>query len=219
VKIKICGLREAEHALAAANAGADFLGLIFAPSPRRLTLIEAEGIIRAVRDLSHPPQIVGLFANAPAAEVNDAATQIGLDMVQLAGDEDWGCCYAVTLPVIKTLHISPTTTSAEVLATIRQGLRARPDLRFLLDTRVGNASGGTGKTFDWELASEVAAQYAVAVAGGLTPVNVDRMVRIVHPWGVDVASGVETDGKKDIAKIKDFISAVRQAEQNRGSNG
>ncbi len=209
VKVKICGLKEPAQARAAAEAGADFLGLVFAPGRRQLPLPQAVQLAGAVRALRKPPPLVGVFAGMPLAGLNRVAAHLRLDYVQLAGDEDWDYCRAVGRPVIRTIHISPTTTAAEVLAAIAEGLAARPDLRFLLDTRVGTRSGGTGQTFDWAIAREVAARYPVVVAGGLTPANVGELVRTVRPWGVDVSSGVETAGAKDMAKICDFIRAAR----------
>ncbi len=211
VRVKICGLREPAHALAAAEAGADFLGLVFAPGRRQLTLTEAERLVQAARTLPASPRLVGVFAGTPAPEVNQIAAHLGLDLVQLSGDESWAFCQKMTRPVVRTVHISPTTTAAEALAAMQQGLAARPDLRFLLDTRVGTASGGTGQTFDWHIAEEVAARYPVIVAGGLTPENVGELISTVHPWGVDVSSGVETAGVKDMAKICDFIRAAKAA--------
>jgi len=81
----------------------------------------------------------------------------------------------------------------------------------LLDSKVGNTYGGTGKTFDWELVREASAKFHVIIAGGLNPINVGQVVKEIKPWGVDVSSGVETDGEKDTAKIKEFIQAVRAA--------
>jgi len=214
-KIKICGLTEIEHALAAVRAGADFLGLIFAPSRRRLTPEKALKIVEGVDSLPIRPLIVGLFVNELAAQVNRVADFCHLDRVQLSGDESWHYCRDINRPVIKVVHITDDKKASQVIREIEMGyrLRLKHDPLYLLDAKVGKAYGGSGKTFDWQLAREVAAIFPVIIAGGLTPDNVGQLVREVRPWGVDVSSGVENNGKKDTAKIEAFIQAVREAER------
>jgi phosphoribosylanthranilate isomerase len=213
-RIKICGLSETEHVLAAAAAGADFVGLVFAPSRRRVAPDKAFGLVEALRRLKTATETVGVFAGFPAVQVNRIADYCGLDRVQLSGGESWEFCTQIDRPIIKTVHISPQSTGDSLLRAIEEGRRLlqNRNLVFLLDTRVGTASGGTGQTFDWRLAKEVGTRFPVVVAGGLTPVNVTRLVREVQPWAVDVSSGVETLGNKDTAKIDKFIEAVRRAE-------
>ncbi len=213
-RVKICGLMEVEHAVVAAEAGADFLGVVFAEGRRKLTPERAREIAAAVHRLGKPPPVVGVFARHTAAEVNRIAGFCGLDRVQLAGGESWDFCLEMTLSINKTIHIAPETSARQALAEIAQGSRvlAGRDFIFLLDTKLGNASGGTGRLFDWSIAREVARCYPVIVAGGLDPKNVGRLVSDVRPWGVDVSSGVETNGRKDPAKIRAFIEAVRKAE-------
>lgn len=213
-KVKICGLTEQEHAIAAARAGADFLGLIFAPARRQLTPENGHEIVQAVRQLGLPARTVGVFVNLLATEVNRVADFCGVDWVQLSGDESWQYCRDISRPFIKVIHVTSGRQTSSVLNEIRDGYCFLTGRAFIctLDAKIGSAYGGTGRAFDWQLAREVAARLPVIIAGGLTPDNVGHLVREVKPWGVDVSSGVETNGTKDIAKIKSFIEAVRQAE-------
>ena len=212
-KVKIDGFSEEEHILAAGEAGADFVGLVFAPSKRQVTPEKAASLVRAVRELDKPPAVVGVFVNTPASEVNRIADECDLDLVQLSGDEDWQYCLEIEKQVIKVIHISDSDSVDSVVATIEEGfgtLQGR-DVIYLLDTQAVGAYGGTGKTFDWEMAKKAAEKFRVMVAGGLTPGNVGQLIRQVNPWGVDVSSGVETNGVKDNEKIRVFIKNAKEA--------
>lgn len=213
-KVKICGLSEIEHALAAGKAGADFLGLVFAPSRRQVSPEKALVLVEAIHELRPHPAVVGVFANSAAQEVNDIVDYCRLDWIQLSGDETWQYCQEIEKPIIKVIHISTGQKTDKILADIEMGyhLLARKGLVCLLDSSAESTYGGTGQTFDWQLAKEVLAKFPVIVAGGLTPVNVGQLVKGVQPWGVDVSSGVETNGWKDSSKIKAFVEAVRRAE-------
>lgn len=210
-KVKICGLRDEAHILAAAEAGADFVGMIFAPSKRQVTPEQAAELVKAVRNLEKPPAVVGVFVNTPASEVNRIADEYDLDLVQLSGDEDWQYCLEIDKPIIKVIHVADSDTVDSVVATIQEGfsiLQGR-DVMYLLDTKSDDTYGGTGQSFSRHVAAGVAGRMPVIIAGGLNPENVAGVVDEVHPWGVDVSSGVEIDGKKDIARIKEFISEVK----------
>jgi len=216
-RIKICGLSEIDSALAASRAGADFLGLIFAASPRQVSPEQALPIIETVRALPDPPEIVGVFVNLPADEVNRIAGYCRLDRVQLSGNETWDYCREIEKPVIKVIHVSDGQRSDEIINEIATGYSRLPEDRFicLLDTHSRDAYGGSGQTFNWHLAREVSSRFPVMVAGGLNPDNVAQLVGEVNPWGVDVSSGVETVGTKDGAKIKAFIEAVKASKTNK----
>jgi phosphoribosylanthranilate isomerase len=219
--VKICGLSEVEHAVAAAEAGADFLGMVFADSRRRVTPERALEIVGAVKKSRQRPRTVGVFAGLSVAEVNRITGYCGLDRAQISGGEAWEYCRQVTGPLTRSLHVSPETTDTELVAAIERGTRIleEKDIIFLLDTRVGNASGGTGKTFDWSVAKKVSARFRVMVAGGLDPNNVAGLIREAHPWAVDVSSGVEIAGIKDTAKIREFVEAVKRVDAEQGDSG
>ena len=209
-RVKICGIRSEEHALAAAAAGADFIGLVFAPSPRRVSPARAQQVIAAFKQNKAPAAVVGVFVNSPAATVNHIAETCGLDWVQLSGDESWWFCREMARPVIKVVR--PGTLIVEEIAVNARILNGREHL-LLVDAAAPGHYGGTGLTFDWNLAVPIARQFRVILAGGLTPDNVADAVKTVRPWGVDVSSGVETRGVKDMAKIEKFIKAVREADR------
>jgi phosphoribosylanthranilate isomerase len=213
-RVKICGISEVVHALAAAEAGADFIGLVFAPSRRQVVPERAKEIVLAVKSLKAPPLVVGVFVNTAAAEVNRIADQCGLDWVQLSGDEPWEYFKQVERPFIKAIRVSMGAVAEEVLADISLGhkLLGR-DFVVLLDSHVEGSYGGTGQAFDWRLAGQVSERVPVIIAGGLSADNVGQAIKIVRPWGVDVSSGLENKGIKDVAKIMDFITAARLADE------
>ena len=139
------------------------------------------------------------------------------DIIQLSGDESWSYLTQMKKPVIKVIHISESSRVDEILAELEKSSRLnfRHSVIPLLDTKMEGAYGGTGSSFNWHLAAEVAARFPVMIAGGLDPTNVELMIKEVEPWGVDVSSGVETEGSKDISKIKTFVDKVRQGVSRR----
>jgi phosphoribosylanthranilate isomerase len=216
-RVKICGIREKAHALAAIEAGADFIGLVFAPSRRQVTPARAGEIVDTAKSRSDAIDAVGVFVNMPATEVNNIAGSCNLDWVQLSGDESWEYCRQISRPVIKAIRIRQGQSPEQILADLATWAKILTSKKYLylLDSEVEGRYGGTGTAFDWTLARQAAEQSPVIIAGGLTPENVAEVIEMVAPWGVDVSSGVETGGVKDIAKIKAFIEAVRKADDSK----
>ena len=212
--VKICGLREQEHARAAVVAGADLLGFVFAPARRRVTPEAARLAIEAARRASRGRTVlaVGVFVDASAAEMNDVAEAAGLDLLQLHGVEPAAMLGELTRPVLKALRPSPGTTADAVMELI-EGYRAVPNapVAFLVDGLSPAAAGGEGVRTDWALAAELARRVPLMLAGGLDPGNVGEAIGSVRPRGVDVSSGVETGGVKDEGKIRAFLEAATGA--------
>ncbi len=217
-KVKICGLRDAENAMVAARAGADFLAFNFIEGVRR-QLAPDKGVM-IVRDLrvrgvprgKHAPGIIGLFRDQRAEFVNDVARAADLDYVQLCGDEDEAYIRTMWKPVFQQVRVKAGMTPAQVDAMVQPHIAAGRTV--VLDRYDEKTPGGAGLTFDWAAAEGVASTGRVLLAGGLTPDNVRSAIDRLHPWGVDVSSGVETDGVKDAAKIKAFIAAAKGAAVN-----
>jgi phosphoribosylanthranilate isomerase len=212
-RIKICGIRDETHALAAADAGADFIGLVFAPSRRQVIPARAREIADAVKKSSAATKVVGVFVDAPVFQINEIADFCALDVVQLSGNESWEDCRKIANPVIKAIRVGRQSLEdicAELSAASR--LLARRRFITLLDSEVEGKYGGTGEAFNWDLAEEVARKFPVMIAGGLDPQNVAMLIKRVSPWGVDVSSGVESNGLKDASKIRAFIEAVRSTQ-------
>ncbi len=213
-RIKICGIKTEEHAIVAAKNGADFIGMVFAPSPRQITPDIAAKITAALKKRKAKTEVVGVFVNVHAGTVNKIAEMCGLNRVQLSGDEPWEYCREIERPIIKVMRVSRNNPPEQSLKDIEYGMRILQGQKIviLLDSNAPEKYGGTGHSFEWELARPIAERVPVIIAGGLTPDNVSQAIKRVLPWGVDVSTGVETGGIKDMGKIKKFIKAVRQAD-------
>ncbi len=218
-RFKICGLRDVESTLAAADAGADYIGLNFVPGVhRRISLDQGMTIVSRVSEKlgTDRPGLVGLFADQDIDEVNGIIEACGLDYAQLCGSEDADYSDRIQANVIKQVKVkqlaSGQETMDDILAQVNDVV-SRGNMA-LLDSYKKGALGGTGQAFDWDIAARVAQDYDVVLAGGLSPDNVGTAIRKVSPWMVDVSSGVETDGVKDHAKIRAFAEAVRSAAGN-----
>ncbi len=212
-RIKICGIRDKANALAAVRAGADYIGLVFAPSQRQVTPPSAREIASAVKKISTTTRVVGVFVNAPVFQINEIADFCALDVVQLSGDESWEYCRKIANPVIKAVRIGQQSLD-DLYIELSTASKLLTGHRFitLLDSQVEGKYGGTGESFNWDLAQQIARKFPVIIAGGLTPANVGQLVRDVQPWGVDVSTGVESNGLKDISKIRAFVKAVRSTQ-------
>lgn len=194
--VKICGITSADLAKAAIEAGADIIGLVFAPSKRQITLKEAAVITRGL-----PPTVktAGVFVNERIGIMQAISKLIDLDYIQLHGDESPSIVKELPAEVIKAfpadrLHALPREAHHYDFC--------------LIDSPAGNYRGGNGKTFDWTLAQNLPKE-KIILAGGLTPENIQQAIRAVQPAVVDVSSGVETDGIKDPEKIKQFVQQAK----------
>lgn len=200
MRVKICGLTNAKDAIHAADCGADAVGFVFAPSPRRMSVDAVRRIVRKLPAFLHK---VGVFVNAPASEVALTARAAGLTYVQLHGDESKADARAIPFPSVKVFAVA----DADVVGRVRRW--GAPLV--LLEPRVPGMRGGTGKTFDWAIARRVGKVADVMLAGGLNPANVRDAIRIARPFAVDVASGVESRvGRKDPSLVRRFIEEARR---------
>jgi phosphoribosylanthranilate isomerase len=213
--VKTCGIMQLEHALAAAEFGADMVGMVFAPS-RRAISVEFAASVRAAFDcLERKPLLVGVFVNESPEKVLAVADAAGLDVVQLSGDEtptQLAQCASRYL-VIKAFRFAVGTSSEAAQRELQRYRALVPlsRLRFLVDAFHAGEYGGTGHLSDWELARALAQNEPVLLAGGLNPRNVSQAVRAVAPWGTDVSSGIELVGVKDQGLIQSFIAQAKSS--------
>ena len=204
VRSKICGITRIEDALAAVEAGADAIGLVFyAKSPRAVNVQQARAIIAAL-----PPFVttVGLFVNASRCELGEILDAVPLDLLQFHGDETPADCEGYHRPYIKALRVK---AGDDIAASCKAYAGASG---ILLDTYVEGVPGGTGEAFDWSLVPKDLGK-PIILAGGLSATNVAQAIAQVHPYAVDVSGGVEqSKGIKDHAKVRAFIQAVRSSK-------
>jgi len=211
VKVKICGITSLADGMTAAEAGADALGFVFyEQSPRGISVEAAAAFIPRL-----PPFImkVGVFVNAPEDLVVRAIRECGLNLLQFHGDEPSEYCLQFGLMSMKAFRIRD--------AASLQALSGYPTDAWLLDAYTPDKPGGTGETFNWDLALEARGLgRPIFLAGGLTAENVAEAVRRARPYGVDVSSGVEAaPGRKDHAKVRAFIQAAKAVEGRKESQG
>lgn len=204
-RIKICGLTRAADAQHAARCGADAIGLVFYPaSPRNVTLQQASAIRQALPAFVTS---VALFVNAEPAQVQAVLATVHPDLLQFHGDESPEYCRQFGMPYIKAVRVTAGLDLVQYAALY-------PDAQgLLLDAFVAGQAGGTGQSFDWTLIP-AALPLPLIMSGGLEPENVRHAVQSVHPWAVDVSSGVESSkGIKDAAKVALFIQEVNNADR------
>ncbi len=208
--VKICGLTTLEDALAAVESGADMLGFNFYPkSPRYITPQACASIAREVLRVAPTVTLVGVFVNASANEIAAILETCGLHLAQLCGDEPPAILRALGERAFKVLR--PPNRAALEAELLRYPARSVPPA-YLFDAHISGQYGGTGREADWSLARVVARWTPILLAGGLTPDNVAAAMEQVCPWGVDVASGVEsTPGRKDRKKMLAFVQHARGA--------
>jgi len=203
VWIKICGITNEEDGLAAAQLGADALGFVFAPSPRRISPEKARQIIKALPPLV---QTVGVFVDEDLDEVSSVAEMCGLDILQFHGSESADYCDSFDQRVIKAIRLR-NRQDLKSLAEYDGVVQA-----LLLDTYLPDKLGGTGMTFNWQWALEAGKYGRIILAGGLNQKNVAAAISIVKPYGVDASSGLEqSPGVKDHEKVTQFIAEARKA--------
>ena len=211
-KVKICGITNLEDARFAAGALADYLGFIF--YEKSLRYIEP-GAAGAIINWIEGPEKVGVFVNQPLDEVNQIARETGLDLVQLHGNETLEYCQLIDKPIIKVIHVTPDYDPDELKA--RVALYSEVAKYLLFDTKIEGLWGGTGQTFDWDILKEITGNVPFFLSGGLHPGNVKEAIETVHPYAIDLSSGLEEKpGLKDFEKIEQLMDTLReiQTEQN-----
>jgi phosphoribosylanthranilate isomerase len=202
-KIKVCGLTREDDALVCAGAGADFLGFIFVPStPRYLEPEQAAAIAAKVRENGKVPKFVGVFRDASAEYMREIASVVGLDLVQLHGNESDDEIRTLGIPVIKTLRVGDNLPDTH----------GSPNAAWLLfDTFDERRTGGTGRRFDWSLLALYERSKPFFLSGGLTPENVVAAISLVRPDAIDISSGLESSpGVKDHGKVSRLFDRVRR---------
>lgn len=202
MNVKICGVTSLDVAKKVEQAGADFIGFVFAPSKRQISPENAAAI---AKDLSPAIKKVGVFVNESVATMNDIAATVGLDYIQLHGDEPVSTAEQLDYPIIKAYSIERVKPSV---------VASYPCDYLLIDSPGEAYRGGSGKTFTWEKLDTLdIPRNKLILAGGLSTENITEAIKQVCPFGVDVSSGVETNNHKDVEKISLFIQQAKQAER------
>jgi phosphoribosylanthranilate isomerase len=216
--VKICSLRAAAHADWVIDAGADAFGLIFAPARRRVSIEQATDIVREARSrASGSLDAVGVFVDADVAEINNIAAAVNLGLAQLHGDEPPEHVGQIAVPVIKAIRPLPAESFDDIARRVDAfESAAHKPIAYLMEGFASRQAGGNGVLADWGMARRLAERFPMVLAGGLTPENVAEAIESVRPIGVDVSSGVETDGVKDRQKMMDFVSNARAAFERIG---
>jgi phosphoribosylanthranilate isomerase len=211
MKIKICGLTTLEDALAAAEAGADLLGFNFyPPSPRFISIETCARLVSALKERGYAGPLVGVFVNAAPEQIAAVLDTCRLDLAQLHGDEPPEALARLGARAFKALRPS---SPEDLQESLRRYAPYPASPAWLVDSYRLGEYGGTGQTADWSMARRLAEQAPILLAGGLRPENVTEAIRQVQPWGVDVASGVESaPGRKDAHKMRALVQAVREME-------
>ncbi|MEH7540490.1 phosphoribosylanthranilate isomerase [Bacillus thuringiensis] len=204
MKVKICGITDVETAKSACEYGADALGFVFAESKRKITPKRAKEIIQEL-----PANVlkIGVFVNESVEVIQKIADECGLTHVQLHGNEDNHQIRRLNIPSVKSLGVTSESDMKNA-----QGYEAD---YILFDSPKEKFHGGNGKTFSWELLGHIPKELRkkTILAGGLNALNIEEAIRIVRPYMVDVSSGVETEGKKDVEKIKQFIIKAKECSK------
>ena len=215
-KLKICGLMDYHSASIAVESGADFLGFVFVPGARRcLEVKNAKKIIDKLKTKHQNklPNLVGLLANQKSERVNKIVGNLDLDLAQICGDETFEYVKAINIPTIKQVKVVEHAQIDLSIANVREQIESALSYgsMVVLDKYESNSYGGTGKKFNWDIAAKLSANYDLILAGGLDCDNINEAISKVGPWGVDVSSGIETNGIKDGDKIRKFASSVLQS--------
>lgn len=197
MKVKICGLQEKTNVEVAIQSGADYIGFVFAPSKRRISIQQAKELAKII-----PSNVkkVGVFVNPTYDEVMNIYNEVPLDIVQFHGNETVPFISQFSFPIVKAFKVMDGDIPKVVTDYT---------CPVLLDAPSDVFEGGSGKAFDWEKASNVKIAQPLIIAGGLTSSNVQDAINLFHPFAVDVSSGVETNGRKDNKKIIEFIASAK----------
>ncbi len=205
-RIKFCGCTDMHDVMMAIETGADAVGMIFAPSTRRITESAAKHIADRLPPFITP---VGVFVDPTREEIARARDIFPDLVIQLHGDESPSFVSSLDGKIIKTIHVAQDATDS---SAVECAGNEHPRAILLFDTVANGQRGGTGVTFPWRTIAPIARERQVVVGGGLTPENVSNCVRTIRPFGVDVRSGIETDGRKDLLKMRAFVQAVKETD-------